>query len=221
MEDELLSDQLNEHSVEKPGFEPVRSPFLLFVNIIPFITAIKAYRNAINARMRRNEIQKILAFTDWFEHYKDKKTGRRVLSESKTIEHEHERRTAICLAQMNYDIVFAPAGLFQRTGKRFDIYLLRDTVILEADLKCISSKNPSTIAYRIKEGTEQASRVVIDITSDIDKKVLIQGLRSGAYKNKLLIEVLLFYKKRFYRLPKNLIQGKRIYEVIKSEKGYT
>ncbi|HEX9512256.1 MAG TPA: hypothetical protein VF939_17310 [Puia sp.] len=219
MEEELPSDQSSEDRAVELGFEPARDSFLL-LNISLFSAAIKACREAINARIRRNEIQKLLA-ADWFEHYRDKKTGRRVLSESKFIEHDHERRTAICLAQMNYDVIFAPGGMFKRGKKKFDIYLLRDTVILEADLKCISSKNPLTIAYRIKEGSEQASRVVIDITSDIDKKTLIQGLRSGIYKNNLLSEILLFYKKRFYRLPKTLIQGQRIYEVIKSEKGYT
>lgn len=220
MEKELPFDQSSDDRAVKLGFEPANDSARLFINIILFLTAIQSCRDAVNTRIRRNEIQKLLT-GDWVEHYKDKKTGRQVLSESQFIEHEHERRTAISLAQMNYDVLFAPNGMFQRGKKKFDIYLLRDTVILEADLKCISSKNPLTIAYRIKEGSEQASRVVIDITSDIDRKTLIQGLRSGIHKNNLLKEILLFYKKRFYRLPKSLIQGQRIYEVIKSEKGYT
>ena len=99
--------------------------------------------------------------------------------------------------------------------------MFKDTIILEADLKCIASKNPLTIAYRIKEGSEQASRVVLDIVSDIDRNTLIQGLRSGIYRNTLISEILMLYKKKFYRLPKSLIMSKRIYEIIKSEKGYT
>ena len=203
------------------GFEPIVNSVPLLVDITFFISAIKAYYKGVNVRARRNEIQRILAAADWYLHYTDKKTGRRVLSESILIEHEHERRTAIALAQMNYDVVFAPAGIFQRGGKRFDIYLLKDTIILEADLKCISSKNPLTIAYRIKEGSEQASRVVLDIKSTIQTKDLIDGLRSGTGKNSLIKEVFLFYRNKFYILPVNLIWSNRIFDILKSEKGYT
>jgi len=219
VEKELPSDQSSEDRAVELGFEPARDVFLL-LNISLFAAAIKACREAVTARIRRAEIQKLLAI-GWFEHYKDKKTGRRVLSESNFIEHDHEKRTAICLAQMNYDVIFAPAGMFQRGKKKFDIYLLRDTVILEADLKCISSKNPLTIAYRIKEGSEQASRVVVDIKSDIYTNDLIDGLRSGTGKNNLIKEIFLFYKNKFYILPKNLIWSKQIYNILKSEKGYT
>ena len=121
---------------------------------------------------------------------------------------------------MNYDVVFAPLGTFKRDQKRFDVYLLRDTIILHADLKCISSKNPLTIAYRIREGSDQASRVVIEIVSDIDKKTLIQGLRSGIHRNDLIREIFLFYRKKFYRLPKSLIESKRVFDILKSEKGF-
>ena len=133
----------------------------------------------------------------------------------------NKRRTAICLAQMNYDVVFAPSGVFSRGTKQFDVYLLRDSIVLEADLKCVSSKNPLTIASRIEEGSEQAARVVIEIASDIESKMLIQGLRSGIYKNDLIREILLIYKRKLYRLPKSLIMSKRIFDILKSEKGYT
>lgn len=193
----------------------------MLVDITGFISAVRAYYRSANAKSKRREVQKILTLSEWCEHYKDKQTGRRVLSESLRIEHEHERRAAIILAQMNYDVVFAPSGVFQRGSKKFDIYLLRDSVVLEADLKCISSKNPLTIASRIKEGSEQATRIVIEIASDIDKKMLIQGLRSGIYRNSLVSEILLIYKRKFYRLPKNLIMSNRIFDILKSEKGYT
>jgi hypothetical protein len=140
-----------------------------------------------------------LSLPHWHEHYRDKKTGRRVLSESIRIEHEHERRTVICLAQMNYD----------------------NSIILEADLTCISSQSPLTVAYRIREGSEQASRVVVHIASDLDGKILIQALRNASYRNRLLKEVLLIYKRKYYRLPKSLIMSDRIFDIIKSEKGYT
>ena len=108
------------------------------IDVTLFASAIRAYYRSINAKNKRKEVARIVGLADWFEHFKDKTTGRRVLSESPRIEHEHERNTAINLAQMNYDVVFAPAGLF-------DVYLLRDTIVLEADLKCIYTLSPSAI----------------------------------------------------------------------------
>ena len=100
----------------------------LLVEITGFIAAVRAYYRSINAKSKRKEVERILTLSDWCEHYKDKQTGRRVLSESPRIEHEHERRTAISLAHMNYDVVFAPSGVFKRDQKRFDVYLLRDKI---------------------------------------------------------------------------------------------
>jgi len=122
---------------------------------------------------------------------------------------------------MNYDVVFAPTGLFKRNDKKFDVYLLRDTIILEADLKCISTTLPDTVAKRIIGGSNQAARVVLDVRSAITASALIDGLRSGTGKNDLIKEILLFYRSRFYRLPKKLIWSKRVFEILKSEKGYT
>ena len=137
-----------------------------------------------------------------------------MLSETEFIEHKHELETAILLAQVNYDVVFAPRGMFKRQEKKFDIFLLRDTVILKADLKNITSKNPDTIAKRIKGGSDQANRVVIHINSDIEKRDLIDGLRSGVERNSLIKEILLFYKRRYYRLPKSLILSREIFKIL-------
>lgn len=132
-----------------------------------------------------------------------------------------ELRSAIMLAQMDYDVVFAPAAMFHREQKKFDVYLLKDLIMLEADLKHISSRNPLTIANRIIEGGEQAPRVVLDISSQIEIRFLIEGLRSGVYKSTSVREILLLYKKKLYRLPKSLILGKNIFAILKKEKGYT
>lgn len=202
-------------------FEPGDRFVPLLVDITFFVSAIRAYRMAKNARERRDEIQKILAAGEWYLYYEDKRTGRRVLSESICMEFEHERQTAIKLAQMNYDVVFAPVGMFKRDQRKFDVYLLRDTIVLEADMKCVTSTNPDTIANRIISGSHQASRIVLDIRSDISAKDLIDGLRSGTGKNKLLKELLIFYKNRFYVLPVKLIWSKNIFKILKSEKGYT
>lgn len=138
-----------------------------------------------------------------------------VLAESAYLEHVHEFKTATSLADQGFDILFAPRGMFKRNDKRFDIFIIRNHVLLRADLKCITSKNPDTIAKRIKSGSDQASRIVIEIASDIEKKELIAGLRSGVYNNKLLKEIFLFYKGFFYVLPCNLIASKNIYNTIK------
>lgn len=168
----------------------------------------------ISTAQRKSYINKILGSYEWVEHYNDKTYGRRVLSESTIIEYKHELLTAICLAKVNYDVIFAPDCMFERGQKRFDIFLIRDTIILKADLKSISSKNPDTIAKRIKEGTEQASRIVLHVNSDIEKKNLINGLKSGVERNVQIKEILLFYKHRFYRLPKNLILSNRLLKII-------
>ena len=137
---------------------------LALLDIAIFISAVKAYYNAINGKSRQRAIQKILNLWDWHEHYKDRNTGRRVLSELPKLRYANELRSARMLAQMDYDVVFAPAAMFKRESKKFDIYLLRDTIMLEADLKFLSSESPLTIANRIRDGAEQAPRVVLDST---------------------------------------------------------
>jgi hypothetical protein len=99
--------------------------------------------------------------------------------------------------------------------------MIRDTIILKADLKYITSKNPDTIAKRIRGGSEQAPRIVVDISSNINEKELIDGLRSSVERNSLIREILLIYKGKFYRLPKTLILSKAIFKILKCKKGYT
>jgi hypothetical protein len=192
-------------------YEP--SGITLLSDITGLIALFNTCFEAAGSAQRKKKIEKLLA-NDWFEHYRDS-NGRRVLSETEFIEHKHELETAICLCQANYDVIFAPKGMFSREEKKFDIFLIRDTVIVKADLKNITSKNPDTIAKRIKGGSDQANRVVIHISSDIENKVLIDGLRSGVERNSLIKEILLFYKKNFYRLPKNKILSKEIFKLLK------
>lgn len=209
--------QLEQDHTEPEKIEIVyqSEEFMLWSDITGLVAVFHSCFEKISAAQRKIQITKILSAKDWHEHYKDKATGRRVLSETELIEHQHELNTAVCLAQINYDVIFAPKIMFVREQKKFDIFLLRDTVILKADLKSITSKNPDTIAKRIKGGSDQASRVVIHINSDIEKKALIDGLRSGVERNSLIKEILLFYKKGFYRLPKNLILSREIFKVLK------
>lgn len=211
-----MNEEQQDDSFELLRVERVYDPSLgfLFSDITGILILFNSCFEAIGVSQRKNRIKKLLA-VGWKEHYVDSHNGRRVLSETEFIEHKHELNTAICLAQVNYDVVFAPRGMFTRNEKKFDIFLLRDTIILKADLKNITSKNPDTIANRIKGGSDQASRVVIHISSDIEKKNLVDGLRSGVERNSLIKEILLFYKSKFYRLPKSMILGKEIYKVLK------
>jgi hypothetical protein len=186
----------------------------LLVDITVFMRLVTSCFEAADKQLKKAQIQRLLTSCDWIEHYKDKTSGKRVLSESTTLEYKHELFTAIALAKVNYEVIFAPKGMFKRADKKFDIFLIREHRILKADLKYIASKNPDTIGNRIKEGCDQASCIVIDIASDIDRKNLIIGLRTGAYKNKLLQQIFLFYKGCFYVLSKNLIESKHIYDLI-------
>ena len=212
MQSEQPGDLLEPQKVET-GYEPGSS--FLWSDITGLVALFQTCFEKITAAKKKKQITALLADSKWFEHYRDKSSKRRVLSETELIEHQHELTTAIALAQINYDVIFAPRAMFNREEKKFDIFLLRDTVILKADLKSITSKNPDTIAKRIKGGSDQASRIVVHINSDIEKKNLIDGLRSGVERNSLIKEILLFYKNRFYRLPKTLIISREIYKVLK------
>jgi hypothetical protein len=204
----------NEERIFETGFKPVAVK-LLFIDVTLFTGLLTPCLEAIGKKARQAGIDKLLTAIQWHQHYISRETGKKVLAESGKIEHNHEIKTACSLADKGYDILFAPQALFKRNEKRFDIFLIKNHVILKADLKCIISKNPDTIAKRILQGSEQASRIVVEIASDIGKKQLIDGLRSGVQNNKLIKEILLFYNRHFYQLPKDLIISKRIFELLK------
>jgi hypothetical protein len=119
---------------------------ILHSDITGSVALVQSCFENITAAYRKVQIQQILASADWHEHHRDSKTGRRVLSHAKELEHPHEKTTAVLLTQVNYDVIFVPKAMFKHSEKRYDVLLLRDTVILKADLKCIFSKNPNTIA---------------------------------------------------------------------------
>jgi hypothetical protein len=93
--------------------------------------------------------------------------------------------------------------------------LCKENVMLQADLKSLTTKNPDTIAKRIKEGSDQANSIVLDINSDINIKDLISGLRSGCERNDKLIEIILLIKLRCYFLLKEKIICNRIFNEFK------
>lgn len=195
------------------GYEP-GSGQLILIDVTVFLSILKSFFETADKRVKKKQVQKIVSSKEWFEHYYNRKNGRRVLSALATIDYAHELATAIKLTEVDYDVVFTPKGMFSRSEKKFDVLLLRDSILLKADLKTISSRNPLSIAKRIIEGGEQAPRVVLDIKSDVSSRILIQALRSSNYKNDLIKEIFLFYRSKFYVLPKNLILSNQIFKVL-------
>jgi hypothetical protein len=211
---ESLEEKNEEFFVEEKKVEYQRRPPC--IDIALFKDAVQEFFSGADKKVKKELIDKIWACCDWYVHHIDKGTGRGVYAEAPdSIEYKHELQTAICLTQQGYDVLFAPSGMFQVSEKKFDVFLIKGTIMLKADLKAITSKHPDTIAYRIRYGSTQASRVILHVVSDISPKVLIDALRSGCYNNSNLVEIFLLYKKCFYKLPKNLITSKRILEVIK------
>lgn len=195
--------------------EPSPDVRCLFIDITFFLSLLQSWADAIGARNKRKAVDRLLASEEWIVLYKDAATGCCVYTEKENIDHPHEVSTAHALAAVGYDVLFAPVGIFPRHHKRFDVYLIRKHIILKADLKSIGSKNPDTIAQRIKDGAQQANRLVIDIVSDISTRNLIVGLRSGIVGQKTLIEILLFFRNRFYRLKRQEIMGKNIFKILR------
>jgi len=188
----------------------------------PVLIGIAAFTNLLtpcwspgSAQSRKNYVDQLLAAHEWNIYYTDRHSGKRVMGETGSIDYPHELKTAIALARHGYDVLFAPKCMFKRSEKKFDIFIAKEHILLKADLKYISSKNPDTIANRVRGGSFQASRVVVEITSDINKKDLISGLRSAAFRNDQLREVWLFYKGKLYILPASLIKSKRVSSAIK------
>lgn len=161
------------------------------------------------------ETKKLLSFEGFITHHQDKVTKRVVLAICKEFEYPHEHHTSKKLAGVNYDVILVPNGYFKRSDKKFDVFLSCGHILLESDLKCITTTNPDTIGKRIKEGSEQSSRVVLDITSVIAKNDFINGLRLGCQRNNSIIEIMAFYNSKFYRMPKTQIMGSKIYDFLK------
>lgn len=202
-----------ERSIEKV-YDPATGRVGLLIDITLFSSLLGACFEAVGAKKRQKAINTLLASQDWVKLHTDKESECSVFTETEDMDHAHEISTAKALAAMDYDVLFAPAGMFTRHEKRFDVFLIRGHVILRADLKSLTTKNPDTIAQRIRGGCQQANRLVIDIVSDIEIKKLVDGLRSGVTGQSSLKEILLFYRNRFYRLTKQEILGKGIYKLL-------
>jgi hypothetical protein len=189
----------------------------IFYNDIAFgfIATLHLINNAIDKNIKAKEIKTLLSNPNFHILYNDKITNRKVIAEFTKFEFKHEETTAIKLNSIGFDVIFAPKGMFGRKDKKFDVFLAKDNILLKADLKFISSTNPDTIANRIASGAMQANRIIVDIQSKILPNKLIDGLKSGIIKSKGLSEIILFYRNGYYRLPKNIIESDRIFDILK------
>lgn len=127
----------------------------------------------------------------WTIHYQDKRTQCVVLTAGGEFEYPHEQHTCKKLTAAEYNVIVVPKGYFKRNEKKFDVFLCRGHIFLDSDLKCITTSNVDTIGKRIKEGSEQSSRLVLDIISPVKKAELIDGLKTGCERNKTLIEIII------------------------------
>jgi hypothetical protein len=194
--------------LHKPGQDTAES-----LNVSLFKEMIQKIRIG-NKDFKIENIAGLLKFDGLVIHHRDKNTKRLIVAECRTFEYAHEQHTAKKITSVDYDVLFVPKGYFKREEKKYDVFLLRNHIILEADLKCIASINPDTIGKRIKEGSEQAKTIILDIHSAINKRDIIIGLKTGCTKNDFIKEILLFYNSRFYRLRKSQIMGKAIFDII-------
>lgn len=147
-------------------------------------------------------------------HITNNATGKGVYSISETFQYAHEYATAVKLTNENFNVIFVPNGYFEKGQKKFDVFLCRDHMLLEVDLKSLTSVLPNTIGEKIKKGSDQAPRLVLDVQSNIGKMDLIDGLRQGCERNDIIVQIYLFYKTKFYSLQKNQILSRNIFDII-------
>ena len=162
-------------------------------------------------------INRIFSLDGLIIHHKDKKTKRIIASDCSGFEYAHEFHTSKKLTAVHYNVLFVPKGYFKRSDKKFDVFLLflsKDHLFFESELKCLHTKKPDTMGNRIKEGSSQTSKLILDIHAEINKMDLIDGLRLGCQRNELIKQIMLFYKSQFYLLDKNKILSKNIYRTL-------
>jgi hypothetical protein len=184
-------------------------------NMEDFKFRVNSFKHAQNKQEKADCVSQLLNTKGLIKHYQSKVTNCVVLAVCEKFEYDHELQTSMKLADEQYNVLLVPNGYFSPHEKKFDVFLFRNQVIIASDLKRINSRKPDTIAARIKLGSEQSSRLVLDIASNIDKITLIDGLRSGCERNKLIVEIMLFYRGRFYRLRTGQILSKSIFQLIK------
>lgn len=184
-------------------------------NIDDFKFYVNSFKQAQDRQQKLECVSHLLKARGLIKHYESKLTDCVVLAVWEEFEYDQELQTSIKLADERYNVILMPNGYFHPQEKKFDVFLCQGHILIESDLKRINSESPDTIAARIKKGSEQSSRLVLDIASNIKKSGLIDGLKSGCERNALVKEIMLFYRGKFYRLRKNQILSKSIFRLIK------
>ena len=148
--------------------------------------------------------------------YINEGNGKQVFKHTETKILEHEIITAKKLTEVNYDVIFAPKGMFKRGQKKFDIYAIyNNNVIFEADLKANFVATKNSIFNLIKSGDQQAKQIILEIKSSIKVDDLINGLKEGIREGRNVQTIMLFYKKLFFNLNRNTILSNKIYKLLK------
>ena len=142
--------------------------------------------------------------------------GRQIFKHFYTKIIDHELLTAEKLTEVNFDVIFAPKGMFSKGQKRFDVFIIiNDCVVIKADLKANFEPTQNAIFKLIESGNKQAENIVLDINSTITRNDLIDGLRSGLSVGRNVKTIMLFYKKKFHNFDRNAIFSKSIYQILK------
>lgn len=124
-------DSEDERIIEKV-YDPVTGGRILFIDITVFSSLLKACFEAIGAKRRKNAIDALLSAGDWIILHTDRQTDCSVYTEKEDMDHSHEIAAAKALTSMDYDVLFAPSGMFGRKQKRFDVFFNQGTYYIES-----------------------------------------------------------------------------------------
>lgn len=135
-----------------------------------------------------------------------------------------EIQSAAKLAKAGNYVIFPSDGaikklkeeLKDKTLKKNDIYFYDKKTFFQtkADLKTLSDVDDVTIARHISKGGKQAPVIVMDFERKIDRRNLINGLRSGWDKDNLK-KVLIYWKGEWKTVYYSEIHTNNIYDKFK------
>lgn len=188
----------------------------LYTDVTGFVSIIKSIIETGQKAVRIRLINELKTDKDLVSAYINKDFGTQIFKHEPTKILSHELDTAKKLTEVNFDVIFAPKGMFKTRDKKFDIFAIyKDKYLIKADLKANFEPTKNSIFKLVESGNKQAEHIVLDINSEISKNDLIDGLRSGLMAGKNVKSVMLFYKKQFFNLDRNAIFSKVIYKLLK------
>jgi len=189
---------------------------VLYSDVTGFISIINSIIEAGQKGIRSRLINELKEDKDLISDYINKDFGTQIFKHKPTKILMHEFVTAKKLTDVNYDVIFAPKGMFKTKDKKFDVFVIyKDKYLIRADLKANFEPTKNSIFKSIESGSKQAEHIVLDINSEISINDLIDGLRSGLIAGKNVKSVMLFYKKQFLNLDRNAVFSKVIYKLLK------